>query len=179
MLLLRPTAALLLSCRWHAQPMQPRQAARRLSPPRLAASKGGEDDALASLVAGLNAQLNDWSDFEEAAAPPPAPTPGAGVSSKRAASGKSKAANAYLRRGPKRQDPLTRLEKKRAKSSDSSGASSGAAVAGSDALPAPVAGPEAEAVAQARTSSAAAGEAGWAAVGEIKGVTQQAGMLAG
>ena len=38
--------------------------------------------------AGLNARLNDWADFEEAAAPPPAPTPGAGVSSKRAASGK-------------------------------------------------------------------------------------------
>ena len=177
MLLLRPTAALLLSCRWHAHPLQPRQTARRLSPLRLAASKGGDDDALDALVAGLNAQLNDWSDFEEAAAPPPAPTPGAGVSSKRAASGKSKAAKAYLRRGPKRQDPLTRLEKKRAKAPGSSGAASG-----SDARPAPVAGPEAEAVAQARTSSAAAGEAGWAAVGEINeinGVTQQAGMLAG
>ena len=168
--LLRPTAALLLSCRWHAQPMQPRQAARRLSPPRLAASKGGEDDALASLVAGLNAQLNDWSDFEEAAAPPPAPTPGAGVSSKRAASGKSKAAKAYLRRGPKRQDPLTRLEKKRAKAPDSSGASSGAGAASSDTLPTLVA----EAEAQARSSSAAAGEAGWAAVGAISGATQQA-----
>ena len=72
------------------------------------------------------------------------------------------------------QDPLTRLEKKRAKAPGSSGAASG-----SDARPAPVAGPEAEAVAQARTSSAAAGEAGWAAVGEINGVTQQAGMLAG
>ena len=171
MLLLRPTAALLLSCRWHAHPSQPRQTARRLSPLRLAASKGGDDDALDALVAGLNAQLNDWSDFEEAAAPPPAPTPGAGVSSKRAASGKSKAAKTYLRLGPKRQDPLTRLEKKRAKASGSSGASSG-----SDARPAPVAGPEAEAVAQARTSSAAAGEAGWAAVGEISGATQQAGM---
>ena len=102
MLLLRPTAALLLSCRWHAHPLQPRQTARRPSPLRLAASKGGDDDALEALVAGLNAQLNDWSDFEEAAAPPPAPTPGAGVSSKRAASGKSKAAKAYLRRGPKR-----------------------------------------------------------------------------
>ena len=172
MLLLRPTAVLLLSCQWHAHPVQPRQIARRLSPLRLAASKGGEDDALADLVAGLNAQLNDWSDFEEAA-PPPAPTPGAGVSSKRAASGKSKAAKAYLRRGPKRKDPLSRLEKKRAKASDSldsSDASTGAGAAGSDAWPAPMA----EAEAEARTSSAAAGEAGWAAVGAISGATRQA-----
>ena len=101
MLLLRPTAALLLSCRWQGWPLQPRLAVRCRSPPLLAASKGGDDDGLASLVADLNAQLNDWSDFDDAA-PPPSPTPGAGVSSKRAASGKSKAAKAYLRRGPKR-----------------------------------------------------------------------------
>ena len=147
-MLLPPAAVLcLLSCRWRAHPVQPRPTARRVPPP-LAASRGGEDEALADLVAGLqpvltrvlaawyqphvcavrtggagqpvraartvrppapgsaasdrvavpgacraaaglNARLNDWADFEEAAAPPPAPTPGAGVSSKRAASGKS------------------------------------------------------------------------------------------
>ena len=56
MLLLRPTAVLLLSCQWCAHPVQPRPAARRVPPP-LAASRGGEDEALADLVAGLQPVL--------------------------------------------------------------------------------------------------------------------------
>jgi len=78
---------------------------------------------MAALLKSLNAGLNSWTDFDDSssAAPPP-PAPGAGVSKKRAASGKSKAAKAYLRKGPKRDSPL----KSRLMSTSSAGGSADA-----------------------------------------------------
>ena len=108
--------ALTLACRAHTL------TARRVLRPVLATGDTGEAD-MAALLKSLNAGLNSWTDFDDSssAAPPP-PAPGAGVSKKRAASGKSKAAKAYLRKGPKRDSPL----KSRLMSTSSAGGSADA-----------------------------------------------------
>ena len=66
---------------------------RRSQPVLASARKAGDSDRdMAALLESLNAGMNSWSDFEDtASAAPPPLTPGAGVKSKRAKSGKSKA----------------------------------------------------------------------------------------
>ena len=108
-----------------------------------------------ALVADLNSAINDWSDFEDSAAPPP-PPPGAGVKAKRAASGKSKAAKGYLRKGPKKKSPLAALGARAKSTSAAAAAADGSRPAAGEAQPSTV------------------GEVGWAAVGAIGGNTQEA-----